>query len=101
MTKEVALDAGDYPIEWTHSGGDFGCGLLKFIDADTSQLLPIQHTGADLRDVPIDRVVQVSSDKPGWPVLTRWIDRTTESWTPAGENSAAGQRAENSRLLAY
>jgi len=79
----MTLDAGDYPIEWTLTGGDFGCGLLKFTDGETEKLLSVGHTRTQMLDVPVDRVIQVSSDKPGWPVTTEWIDHTTKSWDPA------------------
>lgn len=84
-STDLLLDAGDYPIEWTLVGGDFGCGLLKFIDAETSQLLSVQHARSDVRDVTIERQIQTSSDKPGWPVKTEWIDQTTKSWNLPGD----------------
>jgi hypothetical protein len=85
-SHQLELEAGDYPIEWTLSGGDFGCGLVKFTDAKTSQLLVVEHARADLRDLPIERTIYVSSDKPGWPVNIEWIDHTTRDWNQIVES---------------
>lgn len=100
VTKEIRLESGNYAIEWTLSGGDFGCGLLKFINAKTSQLLPIQHARTDHLDLPIEREIQVSSDKPGWPIPADWIDRTTKAWNTVVQPEAR-QSTRNLRIRVY
>jgi sugar lactone lactonase YvrE len=79
-TDQLVLNAGDYPIVWTLSGGDFGCGLVKFTNASTSQLLSVQHARTDLKDVQIEETIYVSSEQPGWPVNIDWIDHTATDW---------------------
>ena len=63
--------------------------MLKFVDAKKSKLLPLSFTRADEADVPLDKVIVVSSDKPGWLVTAKWIDTTTKAWDPAAVSKSA------------
>jgi len=61
---------------------------VKFTDAKTSQLLSVLATRIDVRDFSIEKTIYVSSDKPGWPVDTEWIDHTETDWNLLSNGAA-------------
>ena len=57
---------------WELTGGTFQHNLLKFVDSETGDMLPLGFAKDGLPDVLVREVVRVGSDRRGWPILTDW-----------------------------
>lgn len=74
VVRPLKLDAGRYSVQWTLTGGDFGCGMVKFIDEKTSKMLPLTYSRAhEAADLPVRRTIELNSTEYCWPIPKEWI----------------------------
>lgn len=76
---EVPLLKGRHDIRWELTGGTFRTNMLVVQDGETGEQLEIVNPGPEsLRQSPDDKVVQIQSNRPDWPVSAKadWLPKT-------------------------
>ena len=69
---ELELTAGVHTVRWQMTGGTFRNNLLKFVDPETDDLIPLRFVTEEVPDDPIREFVRVGTDKRGWPIPADW-----------------------------
>jgi len=69
---ELKLEKGPHAVRWELTGGTFQHNLLKLVDCETDEMLPLGFAKDGLPDVLIREVVRVGSDRRGWPIPKDW-----------------------------
>lgn len=76
---EVPLLKGCHDIRWELTGGTFRTNMLVVQDSETGQRIEIVNPGPEsLRQSLEDKVVQIQSSRPDWPVSAKagWLPET-------------------------
>lgn len=69
---KLDLKKGTHAVRWDLVGGTFRNNLLKIVDPETGELLPLGFAKERLPDLPVTEVVKVGTDQRGWPIPNDW-----------------------------
>lgn len=69
---ELKLKKGSHIVRWELTGGTFRNNLLKFVDSDSDDMLPLSFAMDGLPAAPVREFVRIGSDERGWPIPSDW-----------------------------